>query len=233
MERLLDLAVLYANGWIFLVLTLIRGLGPLLVLALGGLWTGLIERGLMAAASFVPPRGGVPSPRRPVSPAPLLLGGLAGILSALAAALYPAPIPPILVGMWAAAILLVLILPSGRWESVPGARMFLLGYALLLLAFRPFAAWTGTADPYAWAAVFGSTGEAREALARGRSLALTAFTWLAWFGMPGGFAAWAFNRLAALGFSLSDPRATAAEIARQIRSRGASSGRGSGAPLSG
>lgn len=223
MDRLIDLAVLYANGWIYLALLALRGLGPLSVLALAALWTGLIERGLMAAAAFVPPRGGVPSPRRPVSPAPLLLGGLAGILSALAAALYPTPIPQILVGMWAAAILLILLLPSGRWESAPGARMFLLGYAMLLLAFRPFVAWTEAADPYAWAAVFGSTGEAREALAHGRSLALTVFTWLTWFGIPGGFAAWAFNRLGAMGFSLADPRASAAEILRQIRSRGASS----------
>ncbi|MDW8029260.1 MAG: hypothetical protein RMK94_12810 [Armatimonadota bacterium] len=223
MERLADLATLYANGWIWLLLQLAARLGPLAVLALAGVWVGLVERGLMAAAAFSPPRGGVPSPRRPVSPAPMLLGGLAGLLSAAASALYPTPIPELMAAMWAGALLLVLVMPSGRWESVPGARLFLLGYALMLLAFRPFAAWTEAADPYAWAAVFGSTGEAREAMARGRSLVLTIFTWLAWFGVPGGFAVWAFNRLAALGFSLADPRATAAEIARQIRSRGASS----------
>ena len=71
--------------------------------------------------------------------------------------------------------------------------------------------------------MFGSTGEAQAALARGRSLTLTVFTWLAWFAVPGGFFAWMFQKMAALGFSLADPRATAAEIVAQIRSRGASS----------
>jgi len=225
-ERLEDIGVLYLNGWIYLGLLLAGHLGPLAVLALSGVWTALIERGLLAAAAFSPPRGGVPVPPRPVSRIPLALGGLAGLLSAAAAAIYPTPIPELLAACWAGGILLVLAMPSGRWEAVPGVRMFLLGYAMLLLLFRPFAAWTEAADPYAWAAVFGSTGEAREALARGRSMALTVFTWLAWFGIPGGFAAWAFNRLAALGFSLADPRASAAEIVRAIRARGASSGRG-------
>ncbi len=223
MERIQDLAVVYANGWIAIGLFLLDRLFPMAILLLSGAWAGLIERGLMAAAAFSPPRGGAPSPRRPVSPAPLILGGLAGILSVLAAALYPAPIPQIIAAMWAGALALVLLLPSGRWESVPGARMFLLGYALMLLLFRVFSAWTEAADPYRWAAVFGSTGEAREALARGRSLVHTVWTWLAWFGIPGGFAVWAFNRIAALGFSLADPRAGAAEILRQIRGRGASS----------
>jgi hypothetical protein len=223
MERLQDIAVLYANGWIFLLLWILDRSGPLAVSALSAAWALFVERGLLSAAAFSVPRGGRSAPPRPVFPGGLILGALAGVLSALAAALYPAPIPALLSAMWAGAMLLVLVLPSGRWESVPGARMFLLGYALMLLLFLVFSVWTEAADPYSWAAVFGSTGEAREALARGRSLVHTVWTWLAWFGIPGGFAVWAFNRIAALGFSLADPRAGAAEILRQIRGRGASS----------
>ncbi|WP_322794829.1 hypothetical protein, partial [Thermoflexus sp.] len=99
MERIRDLAILYANGWIAIGLFLLDRLFPLAILLLSGAWAGLIERGLMAAAAFSPPRSGAPSPRRPVSPAPMVLGGLAGILSVLAAALYPAPIPQILAAM--------------------------------------------------------------------------------------------------------------------------------------
>ena len=223
LERIQDLAVLYANGWIFLLLGILDRSGPLTAALLAAVWVLFVERGLLSAAAFSVPRGGRGAPPRPVFPGGLILGAAAGILSVLAAALYPAPIPGLVAAMWAGALLLVLVLPSGRWESVPGARMFLLGYALMLLLFRVFSAWTEAADPYQWAAVFGSTGEAREALARGRSLVHTVFAWLAWFGIPGGFAAWAFNRIAALGFSLADPRAGAAEILRQIRSRGASS----------
>lgn len=223
-ERFLtNVAVTFANGLLVIFYYLLDHLAVVLVLALAAVWVALVERGLMAAAAYTPPRGGHPSPPRPVSPAPLLLGGLAGILSAVAAGLYPTPVRELMVAMWAAGVGLILVLPAYRWESVPQVRLFLLAYALLLLGFRPLAAWTEAADPYAWARVFGSTGEARAALARGRSLTLTVFTWLAWFAVPGGFFAWTFQKLAALGFSLADPRATAAEIVAQIRSRGASS----------
>lgn len=224
MERAItNAAVTFANGLLITFYFLADHLTVILVLALAVVWVMLIERGLMAAAAYVPPRGGKPSPARPVSPMPLVMGGLAGVLSALAAGMYPSPVREILVAMWAAGVGVILMLPSHRWESLPQVRLFLLGYALLLLAFRPLAAWTQAADPYAWASVFGSTGEAQAALARGRSLTLTVFTWLAWFAVPGGFFAWTFQRIAALGFSLADPRATAAEIVAQIRSRGASS----------
>lgn len=223
-ERILvNVAVTFANGLLVTLFLLLEHLAVVLVLVLAAIWVGLVERGLMAAAAYTPPRGGHPAPPRPVSPMPLILGGMGGILSAVAAGIYPTPVQELLVAMWAGGLGVILVLPSHRWESVPQVRLFLLGYALLLLAFRPLAAWTEAADPYEWARVFGSTGEAQAALARGRSLTLTVFTWLAWFAVPGGFFAWTFQKLAALGFSLADPRATAAEIVAQIRSRGVSS----------
>ncbi len=222
-RQLTNAAVIFANGLLVSFYYLLDHLAVVVVLALAAVWVGLVERGLMAAAAYTPPRGGRPSPARPVSPMPLVLGGLAGLLSTVAVGIYPTPVRELMVVMWTAGVGVILVLPSHRWESVPQVRLFLLGYALLLLAFRPLAAWTQAADPYAWASVFGSTGEAQAALARGRSLTLTVFTWLAWFAVPGGFFAWTFQKVAALGFSLADPRATAAEIVAQIRSRGASS----------
>ncbi len=214
-------AIIFANGLLVIGYYLFDHLAFLLVLALSIVWIALVERGLMAASGFTPPRGGKPSPSRPVSPMPLILGTVAALTSLMAVAIYPSPVREIMVAMWFTGIMVILALPSHRWESVPNVRLFLLGYALLLLLFRPLASWTQNADPYAWAKVFGSTGEAQQALSQGRSLAMTMFTWLSWFAVPGGFFTWTFQRLAALGFSLVDPRATAAEIVQQIRARGA------------
>lgn len=183
------------------------------VLELGAAWVLLVERALIARAQVA--AGG----RKPASHLPVWLGSAAWALGLLAMLLYPTPVAELVAVLWLAALAVVLVLPSGRWEAVPTARLFLLGYALFLLAFRPLAHAMEQADPYAWASVFGSTGEAREALARSRSLVLTVFTWLAWFALPGGFCLWAFQRVAALGFSFAAPGATVADLVRAIRQR--------------
>jgi len=111
-ERILtNVAITFANGLLVTFYYLSDHLAVILVLVLATVWVVLIERGFMAASAYVPPRGGRPSPPRPVSPMPMVMGGLAGLLAALAAGMYPTPVREILVAMWAAGVGVILVLP--------------------------------------------------------------------------------------------------------------------------
>lgn len=222
MDILESIPVYLVNGILVTAEFLWSHLAAALVVALASIWLLLIERGLIADAEVVarPDRPGAAHVARRVSRFPLVIAATAAVASVIAAEMYPLPVPQLLVAVWGIALFLVLALPSGRWESVPGARGFLLAYPLLLLGFRFALTLTEASDPYAWARAVGGLDEGQQVVAQGRGLILTVFTWLAWLGVPAALIAYAFGRLSAVGYSLVDPRASAAEIVRAIRARG-------------
>jgi hypothetical protein len=61
--------------------------------------------------------------------------------------------------------------------------------------------------------------EAQRIVGANRSLILTIASYVAWFGVPAGYAAYLFQRVTAHPMSLRNPLARASEIVYQIRYR--------------
>jgi hypothetical protein len=121
--------------------------------------------------------------------------GLAGLLWLAAGALFPSPVPWLGTAMWVTALGLLLCLPAERPTALWRVKVSILIYALTLLGFRWYLAEISQADPYEWAAVIGSVGEAQRIIGQNQGLFLTIGTWIAWFALPVAHVGYVVQRL--------------------------------------
>lgn len=137
----------------------------------------------------------------------------------VAGSIFPTPVPQLGTAMWLLSVLGLILLPVERYEILWRSKAAILAYAAILLSFRIVATWALAADAREWAAIVGSLEEAQSIVARSRGTLLTVASYISWFGVPAGYAAWLVQRMVIHPMSLRDPLARAGEILYWIRQR--------------
>lgn len=196
---------------------------------------GLVGAGVVLALDRKLARESLGRPMRPgvgeiqpvgiVPRVPQMLTAVTGVVWAVAALVYPAPVPGIGAAMWWGWIGALVVLRGEREAVLWRGKGFLLTYALALLGFRGYLGLAGRFEPRAWAEVLGSSGEAERVIAGNLAIFATVGTWLTWFVLPVAHFSYLVQRLLVNPLSLAAPFATAEEWIAALRSR---RGRGSG-----
>lgn len=137
----------------------------------------------------------------------------------VAGSLFPTPVPQLGMAMWVLFVAALVLMPAEQAAILWRSKVALLSYCGVLLAFRILAVWTMAADAREWARVVGTVAEAQRIVGSNRSLLLTIASYVAWFGIPAGYAVYVFQRVTAHPMSLRNPLARAHEIVYQIRHR--------------
>jgi hypothetical protein len=215
---LADLCIYVLNGTLVVAYFLagrVTMIVSLLCAGVVGLVFDVLAQRLAAAA---PARQGQKAPINVSRHHQLLT--LACVLSWLVAgSLFPTPVPQLGTAMWALFVVGLLLVPAKQAAILWRSKVAILSYCGLLLAFRIGAAWTLAADAREWARVVGTVDEAQRIVGANRSLILTIASYVAWFGVPVGYAVYLFQRVTAHPMSLRNPLARASEIVYQIRYR--------------
>jgi len=217
-STLLDLAVYVLNGAL-VVAYFLAGQATMIVSLLCASVVGLVFDVLaQRLAAAAPARQGQTAPVNVSRHHQLLT--LACVLSWLVAgSLFPTPVPQLGTAMWALFVVGLLLVPAEQAALLWRSKVAILSYCGLLLAFRIGAAWTLAADAREWARVVGTVDEAQRIVGANRSLILTIVSYVAWFGVPAGYAVYLFQRVTAHPMSLRNPLSRASEIVYQIRYR--------------
>jgi len=221
---LLDAGITWLNGLLVMAYALLDHLPHLLALAAAALVLRLDRRAALHDLSR-PGREGRPEvrPNGLRAWAPQAFSATIGLAWALAALVYPPPVPWIGVAMWWGWVLALAVLPGERAALLWRGKGFLLTYALALLGFRTYLATAARFDPAAWAEILGSSGEARRVIAGNLAIFSTVGTWLTWFVLPLAHFSYLIQRLLVNPLSLAAPFATVEELIAALRGR-----RGSG-----
>ena len=140
-------------------------------------------------------------------------------LSLVAAFVYAEPVPILLAGMWLASVTVLTLLPAEREPLLWRAQGTHLLYALVLLGFKFYLAQAQNVAPEDWAAMLGSIGTARDAIARTRDLFTTVGLWATWFIVPVGHFAYLVQRVLVNPLSLFHARQSTDEIIAALRRR--------------
>ncbi|MBU1749235.1 MAG: hypothetical protein KKA73_16235 [Chloroflexi bacterium] len=138
----------------------------------------------------------------------------------LAALGFQTPVPELGAAMWLGMVLLLALLPAEREAVQWRLKGLILGYALLLLAFRWYLGVVSTIDARDWAAALGSVDEAQRVLAQNKGIFETLGIWAAWFAVPFAFGSYAVQKVLANRLSLEAPFRRAETVIRAIRTRG-------------
>lgn len=217
-HALLDLGIYLVNG-LLVVVYFVAGQATMLVslacAAAVGLVFDVIAQRLAATA---PARQGQAA--QPVIVRNHQALTLACMLAWLVAgSLFPTPVPQLGMTMWLLFVVALALMPAEQTAILWRSKVAILSYCGMLLAFRVLAAWTMAADAREWARVVGTVSEAQRIVGANRSLLLTIASYVAWFGVPAGYAVYVFQRVTAHPMSLRNPLARAHEIVYQIRHR--------------
>ena len=212
--------LLTANGLLYLVYAFFDHLGLWVVLVCGLVILGVFDAAAVRLISAAPSRiGGRPAP-------PATSGtGVHGFtlvtlfFSFCGGLLYPEPIPFILAGMWLFAVVVLTLLPSEREPLLWRVKGTLLLYTLALLGFKFYLAQAQVAAPEDWAAMLGSVGAARDALAHTRDLFTTIGMWGTWYIVPFGHFLYLGQRLFIHPMSLFHARQSTEDILIALRRR--------------
>jgi len=130
------------------------------------------------------------------------------------------PIPVIGAAMWAGMVLGLLIMPH-EWEQVLWrCKSYILTYALAVLGFVFYLRLTEGLSPEEWASLLGGVGEARRVIAQNRGMFVTVASWGLWLLAPLGYFSILIQRFTVNPMSAVAPWKSAAEIVRDIRTRG-------------
>lgn len=215
---LLDLGVYLVNG-LFVVVYFVAGQATMLVslgcAAVVGLVFDVLAQRLAATA---PARQGQVAQQAVVRNHQVLtvVTALAWLVAGL---LFPTPVPQLGMAMWLLFVVALVLMPAEQVAILWRSKVAILSYCGVLLAFRVLAAWTMAADAREWAQVVGTVSEAQRIVGANRSLLLTIASYVAWFGIPAGYAVYVFQRVTAHPMSLRNPLARAHEVVYQIRYR--------------
>ena len=220
LNSLARLPILTLNGFLYLVYAFVDHLWLWLVLAAGLAILFVFDTAAVRLISAAPSRIG----GRPAPPAASGWGvrafTLVALLCSLSAGLsYAEPIPFLLALCWSAAVLGLLILPAEREPLLWRAKGMLLMYALALLGFRLLLAQMQDAAPEDWAALIGSVGDARDALARTRDVFLSIGMLAVWYLIPLAHVSYLVQRVLVNPLSLFYARQSTQEIVTALRRR--------------
>jgi hypothetical protein len=215
---LLDAGLYVLNGGLVVVYFLAGQVTMIVSLLCAGVVGLVFDVLAQRLAAATPARQGQKAPTNVSRHHQLLT--LACVLSWLVAgSLFPTPVPQLGTAMWALFVVGLLLVPAEQTAILWRSKVAILSYCGLLLAFRIGAAWTLAADAREWARVVGTVDEAQRIVGANRSLILTIASYVAWFGVPAGYAVYLFQRVTAHPMSLRNPLARASEIVYQIRYR--------------
>jgi hypothetical protein len=215
-QFLRDLAIYLVNGLLEIVYQ-VTGHWAMLISLLCGLAVLLVfDRVIQRIEVAAPSRQGQRPSTRP-SRRHQAVTGIALGLWLLVSAFFPTPVPQLGAAMWVLFVLALLVMPTEQYNTLWRSKMAILTYCAVLVAFRIVAAWTLAADPREWAAIVGTVGEAQRVVAGGRSIVLSIASYASWFGVPGAYVMYVFQKMSAN--SLVNPLARAGEVAWLIRQR--------------
>lgn len=213
-----DAAIIIINGYLVVLYWLVDQMAILVSLScvlLIALYFDPLVQNLVAATAA---RAGVRAPVQPARHHQIFTCAL-GVLWTWAALLYPLPVPWLGAGMWFLTVAILWLLPAERAACLWRCKVSILTYTLVLLGFRWYLALVSAVSPQDWAAIIGSSEEARRVIAGNRGLFTTIGTWASWFVLPAAHAAYVVQRVTTNPMSLVNPRQTAAEILDAIRNR--------------
>jgi hypothetical protein len=130
------------------------------------------------------------------------------------------PIPVIGAVMWLAMIVGLLIMPQEREAILWRCKSTILIYALAAIGFRLYLWQVDALSPEDWARIVGSTGDAQAIIAQNRGMFATVASWFLWFLAPLGYLSLLVQRFTVNPMAMVSPLRSAAEIIRDIRTRG-------------
>jgi hypothetical protein len=130
------------------------------------------------------------------------------------------PIPVIGTAMWLAMIAGLLIMPQEREAILWRCKSTILIYALAALGFRLYLWQVNALSPEDWARIVGSTGEAQAIIEQNRGMFATVASWFLWFLAPLGYLSLLVQRFTVNPMAMVSPLRSAAEVIRDIRTRG-------------
>ena len=130
------------------------------------------------------------------------------------------PIPVIGTVMWLAMIAGLLIMPQEREAILWRCKSTILIYALAAIGFRLYLWQINALSPEDWARIVGSTGDAQAIIAQNRGMFATVASWFLWFLAPLGYLSLLVQRFTVNPMAMVSPLRSAAEIIRDIRTRG-------------
>ena len=218
MTIIADTVTIIVNGYLVMLYWLLDQVALLLALGcmlLIGLYFDPLIQNLAARS---PARAGVRPQTQPVRHHQFLTLFIS-VLWLLAAMLYPSPVPWLGAVMWLSTAIILWVLPAERAAVLWRCKVSILTYTLVLLGFRWYLAMVTALSPQDWAAILGSSDEARRVIAGNRGLFTTIGMWAAWFVLPAAHAAYIVQRITTNPMSLTNPRQTAADILDAIRNR--------------
>ncbi len=212
--------ILTVNGLLYLTYAFLGHLWLWVIAGAGLLILGVFDAATVRVIGASPSRIG----GRPAPPAASGWGVRAFTLVALALActagiVYAEPIPFLLAGCWAASALALWLLPAEREPLLWRIKGTLLGYALALLGFKLLLSQMQGAAPEDWAAIVGSVGDAREALARTRDVFVSIGMLAVWYLLPLAHLSYLIQRLLINPVSLFHARKNTEDIVAALRRR--------------
>jgi len=212
--------MLVLNGLLYLLYAFLNHLWLWSILACGIIILFVFDLATVRLVSSAPSRiGGRPAPVVATGWGVWVYTLSALVLSITAALRYADPIPFLLAACWAAAVVMLVLLPAEREPILWRVKGLLLVYALALLAFQFFLSQVQAAAPEDWAAMVGSVGAARETIGRTRDTFVTLGMLGVWYGIPFGYFSYVAQRLLNNPQSLFHARKSAEEIVADLRQR--------------
>jgi len=218
---LVTIGIIFLNGILAIVYWAGSSVPIFLSLAAAALFLFVFDPIAQSEAAVTPTRyGRTPDLRQEM---PRTMQGLTAVTTLLwlmGAMLFPNPVPWIGAAMWLGGIVAVLTMPDRRAGLMWNTKGLILAYALVLIGFRLLSGQMAGAAPQEWAGTLGSVGEAQAIIARNRSLVQTIGVYATWYGVPFVYFSFLVQTFLANPLSVVSPFGSAADLVREIRTRG-------------
>ena len=218
---LVHLGIYALNGGLFSLYQLWWNLDKLVTLGAVALVVLYFDPEVQHKATFTPRRyGREGSATEQTSRIAQAMTVATAVLWFAAACATEPPIPVIGTTMWLAMIAGLLIMPQEREAILWRCKSTILIYALAALGFRLYLWQVSALSPEDWARIVGSTGEAQAIIEQNRGMFATVASWFLWFLAPLGYLSLLVQRFTVNPMAMVSPLRSAAEVIRDIRTRG-------------
>lgn len=224
-----DGVVYLTNGALSLVYWLFEALAPLISIAVALLIAAFLDADVQHRAGHRPRRtrreaGGqadqvpesVTAPPRTAQALTLIVLGM----WLIAQGGMGAPVPAIGAAMWIAGVLALLVMPAQRFPLLWGVKAGLAIYALAVAGSRLYLHYTARLTPEQWAALIGSTEDARVIVASTRGNVTTIILWALWAILPLGYFSLLIQQVFVNPMAIISPFAAAQDVLERLRTRG-------------
>jgi len=217
----IHLGVYALNGGLFATYQLWWNLDKLMTLGAVALILLYFDPAVQYKASFTPRRyGREGSATGKVSRVAQAMTVVTALLWFVAAFATEPPVPVIGAVMWAAMIAALLVMPQERDSILWRCKTTILVYALAAIGLRLYLWQINSLSPEDWARIVGTTGDAQEIIAQNRGMFTTVASWFLWFLAPLGYLSLLVQRFTVNPMALVSPFRSAADIFRDVRTRG-------------